>query len=606
MPGDLTCKITALNNAGFPPTPGQTKITTVAPISVAGEQPLYISSDNNISQTGVASKNFNRNGFNELIPFEQDDGIPSFPLKSLPQATQEFIYYAAETTQAPVDMVGSCVLGMFQIACRGRYPVKLPNGHIERPCFYIAPIAPPSERKSGVIDMLSRPLITFETDYNASRGGEVQQSRSEYKLLLGRIANAEQTAIKSKKTDERLIAERELQELNNELAEFESIEPLRLYGADVTPEKLASMLKSQNDVFALVSGEGGGLFENIGRYADKAGLEIYLNGYSGDRICVDRKSSDSVVIDRPTLNLIAPCQPAVINDLFSDEQKVGRGLLSRILFIKCASRVGSRKATTKPLDSRVAGNYNNLCEAMLSVDTSGFLEYDEGAFGVYASFFDEIEPQLTPDVGELSFMADWAGKLPGNMTRLAGLIHCVAAFENGNNPLDAPISAEEARSAVELAKYYLTHAKAVYMEQTEPESITHARYLWERIKSLKSLSFKKVDLTRKVQNKVNFDYPETLQRLIDNGYVRIEVLATGRGRPSETIFINPDAIGNSDLSDLSDFNREQGNKITLITQNAKLNIPSVLLSTTDEQGDQADGYVSMSDAEKNLIDSIFT
>jgi hypothetical protein len=401
----------------------------------------------------------------------------------------------------------------------------------------------------------------------------VSQNRSYLKLLQGRIASVEQQAIRAKKVDERLTAEHELQKLNAELAEFETAEPLRLFGADVTPEKLAAMLKAQSGTFALVSAEGGGLFENIGRYSDKGGLEIYLNGYSGDRVCVDRKNSDSVVIDRPTLSIIAPCQPSVTADLFSDRQKTGRGLLSRILFVKCPSRVGSRKATSKPLDERITSNYKNLCYGMLADSGKGDLAYDEGGFDVYASFFDEIEPQLTPDTGELSFMADWAGKLHGQMTRLAGLIHCIAAFEQGNNPLDTLINAEEARAAVELARYYLAHAKAVYTEQAEPLETENARYLWGRIKSLNSLSFKKVALTRKVQNKVDFEYADTLQFLIERGYICSQSISNGPGRPTEMIFVNPEAMKNSDLSDLIP---APDNKITLITQiTQNIKVPNV-------------------------------
>ena len=89
----------------------------------------------------------NQAGFAELASFEQSEPLPGFPLDVLPTVAREFIYAAAETVQAPVDMVGSCVLGVLQIACRGRYPVRLPNGHTERGCLYIAPIAPPSECK---------------------------------------------------------------------------------------------------------------------------------------------------------------------------------------------------------------------------------------------------------------------------------------------------------------------------------------------------------------------------------------------------------------------------------------------------------------------------
>jgi len=523
-------KLELLDSVGF----GQEISPTGANGEATGHSKGVYNTDSSIPQNQAENKNFQ-----ELMPFEQSEPLPTFPLYAIPIDTRQFFRAAAKTVQAPVDMVASCGLGVLEIACRGRYPIRLPNGHTERPCFYIAPIAPPSERKSGVIDIVFRPLIDYEIEYNNTHSGEVNQSKSELKLLQGRIDNVEKNVIKEKDANKRNIAMLELEELNAELAQFKPVEPLRLSGADVTPEKLAAMIKSQDGVFALVSAEGGGLFENIGRYSDKGGLEIYLNGYSGDRITIDRKTSDSIVIDRPTLNMIAPCQPTVIIDLFSDTQKSGRGLLSRILFVKCPSCVGSRKATSKPLDERIKSNYHNLCYAMIDADSSGNLEYDSGGFEVYRSFFDEIEPQLTPDIGELSFIADWAGKLHGQMTRFAGLIHCINAFEQGKNPLDTQINADEARAAVELAKYFLAHAKAVYMEQAEPPEITHARYLWGKIKSIKSIG--KRDLIRKTQGKQGFNLDESLTVLVERGYIRIEHSQTGTaGRPSETIIINPE------------------------------------------------------------------
>ena len=480
--------------------------------------------------------------FAEFTPFDLTESLPQFPIDSLTPGMREFALHAAETVQAPIDMIASCMLGALEIACQGRYPVRLPNKHIERPCLYIAPIAPPSERKSGVIEIITKPLVEFENEYNKKHGSEVNQNNSERKLLEGKIANAEHTAVKAKRKEERLIAEHELRELNEELAEFEEVHKKRLMGADVTPEKLAVMIQSQGGVFALVSAEGGGLFENIGRYSDKGGLEIYLNGYSGDRVCVDRKNSESIVLDCPMINIIAPCQPYVIKELFSDKQKSGRGLLSRILYVKCQSRAGSRNFASEPLDERVQKNYHDICRYMLLAESEGELAFDEQGLAECRAFFNEIEPQLEPDEGELAHMGDWAGKLPGNMTRLAGLIHCMDAFEKGRNPLDTPINAREARMAAELARFFLAHAKAVYSEQSEPESIKHARYLWERIKTTDSFTFHKRELQRKTQKKKNFDFPETLQRLIDRGYIRMALIpSSGRGRPVEMIYVNPEA-----------------------------------------------------------------
>jgi hypothetical protein len=480
-------------------------------------------------------------GFSEVIPLSTSDKLPEFPLEalvSLAPATNEFIKAATESVQAPTDLVGSCVLSALEIACRGRYPVQLPSGHIERPCFYIIPIAPPSERKSGVIDVVCRPLVDFELTYNKEHGGEINANKSAYRLLQAKLSAAESEIIRAKTSDDKNRAEKERIELSQRLAEFESIEPLRLFGADVTPEKLAVMLRSQKEIFALVSAEGGGIFENINRYSDKGGLEIYLNGYSGDRVCIDRKTTDSVVIERPTLSILAPCQPSVIDELFSDRQKSGRGLLSRMLFVKCRSRVGVRKAAVNAIPERVLTNYSNLVRSILTVQSGGELHFDEGGFKVYSDFFDAIEKQLTLGSGELEFMGEWAGKLPGQAIRLMGLVHCISAFEERRNPLETPINSYEASAGAYIAGYFLAHAKAVYTEQAEPFEIKNARYLWEKIKDLKSIS--KSDIIKKTRGKKFFDLDESLSVLVSHGYIRIDKTTNG-GRPNEKITINQNA-----------------------------------------------------------------
>jgi len=479
--------------------------------------------------------------FLEFVPLDIEAKLPEFPVNTLHPVARDFILSAVETVQAPIDLVASCVLGALSIACRGKYPVVLPNGHEERPCLYLIVIAPPSERKTGAFGIATQPLTDYEIEYNKLHAGAVNQSESEYNLLQGKIAKAEKQAVIAKSVESKMAAEHELRDLNNELAEFVRIVPLRLSGADVTPEKLACLLESQDSVFALVSDEGGGVFENIGRYNDKGELELYLKAYSGSRVIIDRKSSDSIIIDKPTLNILATCQPYVVKELFSDGQKTGRGLLTRMTFIKSSSLVGKRSVVLEPIDKNIEDNYRNLCFRMLESKIKGSLEFDDIGFDVYKSFHDEIESQLT---GELSDIAESAGKLHGLTTRLAGLLHCIESFAEGKDPLDTMINADQTRAAVELARYFLAHAKSVYTEQTEPQSISDARYLWERIKSIKSTNpIPKRELIRKTQGKKDFDLNNSLTLLSTRGYIKIVRGSSGKaGKPSETIFINPDAM----------------------------------------------------------------
>jgi hypothetical protein len=239
---------------------------------------------------------------------------------------------------------------------------------------------------------------------------------------------------------------------------------------------------------------------------------------------VDRKSGTAILLKRPTLNIIALCQPIVIENLFGDKEKNGRGLLSRILFVKCQSLVGQRKPTSSPIDSMIMKGYEDLCLSMLAAENGGELTLDDGGYAVYCRFFEEVEPLLTPDSGELSLMGDWAGKVCGTMTRLAGLIHCVNAFERGQNPAETPITAEEAESAVTLARFFLAHAKAIYIEQIEPQSEKDARYLLRRLKEKSPVS--RAEITRNVQHyrRGRFSLDDTLKVLEERGCILMETI----------------------------------------------------------------------------------
>jgi hypothetical protein len=389
-----------------------------------------------------------------------------------------------------------------------------------------------------------RPLDECAAAYNRANEAEIKTSRCCVNVLNGRISAAEKRAINALSDAELQKAKDEILSLNKELSKIEAVNPMKLTGADTTPEKLAEMMFTEKGSFSLISAEGGELFENIGRYSDKGGLEIYLKAYSGDAIRVDRKSGDSIAIDSPSLNIVAPCQSIVIEQLFRDKEKSGRGFLTRFLYVKCPTLAGGRSPDGKEIDDAVYGEYSKLVFTAINSEDKGELTLDADALAAYREFFNEIEPQLKPKIGELSFMSGWAEKLRGNMLRLAGLIHCVNCFNRGENPTGSQIDGEEAEASVKLAKFFLEHAKAVYVGQAEPERVTHAKYLWERIKSLNVPGITKSQICKATQNyrKSTFNLDESLSELVRRGYVRIETIYKGNAnKPTTIIHTNSDA-----------------------------------------------------------------
>jgi hypothetical protein len=164
---------------------------------------------------------------------------------------------------------------------------------------------------------------------------------------------------------------------------------------------------------------------------------------------------------------------------------------------------------------------------MLTAESSGDLAFDDGGYKVYCQFFTEVEPLLTPDTGELSSMGDWAGKICGTMARLAGLVHCINAFEHGQNPSETPITEKEAESAVTLARFFLAHAKAVYMEYVESQIEMDAKYLLRRIKEESPVSRSALGEKTRRYRIGKFELDDTLKLLEERGQVRIETIPSG-------------------------------------------------------------------------------
>ena len=92
-------------------------------------------------------------------------------------------------------------------------------------------------------------------------------------------------------------------------------------------EAVASLLAEQGRI-AVMSAEGG-MFETIaGRYSQGvANLDVYLKGFSGDTLRVDRKTRPPEYVKKPALTMALTVQPAVIKDLAVKPGFRGRGLL---------------------------------------------------------------------------------------------------------------------------------------------------------------------------------------------------------------------------------------------------------------------------------------
>lgn len=480
-------------------------------------------------------------GWEDPIPFGKYELEP-FPTDALPPDIAEYAAAVAENTQTPVDMAGTAALAFLAVCIQGKYNIEGKPGWVEPTNLFANIIASPSERKSAVLHAVVQPGDNYEVEYNQQNAARVEGSK-----MRRRILERKQKAIEDKIAKGQ-AEKAELENIAQEIADFEDVRPMQLYVDDITTEKLVSVMAGNRGRAALISSEGG-IFDTLaGIYTRNVNIDVMLKGYSGDTIRVDRIGRESECIMNPTLTILLMTQPKVISDVLSNPTFRGRGLTARFLYCLPTSAVGSRRFQSRPVPDVVYQRYEQKIVNLLKEEYPAHPEVitlSPEASALLTSFAEEIEPKMKTDYAEIT---DWAGKLVGNTLRIAGLL-CRASvyrtdFLDGTELLT--VSGETMANAIRLGRYFLSHALAVYDAIPEASMYRQANKILQMLKDRQLSGFSRRDAMRYCQT---FKRVEEIQPVLDfledYGYIAsLETKPTyGKGRPGLPKYVvNPTVL----------------------------------------------------------------
>ena len=464
------------------------------------------------------------------IPFDEYK-LPEFPIDALPSSIADYAIALAEHTQTPVDMAGTCGLSVCAVAIQGKYVIEPKPGWTEPPNLYELCIMPPSERKSAVENGMTMPLNRYEAEYNTQHAAEFEMSQVR-KRMLERQQKALEEQVSKGKADMP-----ELERVVKELAEFREKSPLKLYSDDITSEKLVSLMGENGGRAAIISTEGGIFDMMAGIYTRNVNIDVFLKGYSGDPIRVDRIGRKGESIMNPTLTMFLMVQPSVLSGLMQNKTFRGRGLTARFLYSMPASFVGRRRYRTEPIPDEIYQRYETRIRNLLQEEYPPVPEritLSEEADRMIEAFADELEPRLRDEYADIM---DWVGKLVGNTIRIVGLL-CRASVDRYDEFLDTReplvISAENMGNAIQLARYFLEHAKAAYSLMGADDTAKQCQYVLAAIKDNGLMQFKRRDIMRLCRSfKKAEELQPVLDHLIDYGYIAPDgkTAWSGKGRP---------------------------------------------------------------------------
>jgi hypothetical protein len=153
--------------------------------------------------------------------------------------------------------------------------------------------------------------------------------------------------------------------------------------------------------------------------------------------------------------------------------------------------VGSRLTgdDMPPLDQRTEREYINNMHVLLRAEPAEKegqiwkphkLILSPEAIQIKNKFEAEVEKMLGPE-GKLHCAADWGGKLVGNMTRVAALLHIAGQVNGPGIWMNKEITALEMQGAVDLGHKLIDHALKVFdLLDVNPE-LELTKYVLKRI-----------------------------------------------------------------------------------------------------------------------------
>lgn len=324
------------------------------------------------------------------------------------------------------------------------------------------------------------------------------------------------------------------------------MKPMKLYVDDITTEKLTSVLADNNGRAAILSTEGG-IFDTLaGAYSKTVNIDVMLKGYSGDSIRVDRIGRNSESIMNPALTVLLMVQPSVLSGLMQNGVFRGRGLTARFLYCIPASFVGKRKYRSRSVPDGVYREYEQCIRNLLEDECENgeeIITLSQEADALIEAFAERLEPELNRTYADI---VDWAGKLVGNIQRIAALL-CRSSVCRNHGFLAATdplvVDGETMKNSIRIGEYFMEHARAAFMLMGADPVISQSKKVMDVVTNNRMTEFTRRDLMRLCRNfKKAEDVQPVLTQLVDYGYIAPKENKdySGKGRPPAQIYlVNP-------------------------------------------------------------------
>jgi hypothetical protein len=452
----------------------------------------------------------------------------------------------ARATETPIELATLLGLSVVSASVARKVIVSPELGYVEPVNVYTAAGMESGNRKTAVLNHMTKPLMEFEKVECLRLTPEHDRIRSQQKTLDLRIESMRKKAARTANNSQIMA----------EIIELEASRPVvprlpRLWVQDITPERLAGIMAEQGERIAMFSDEGGVFDMLAGRYSQNIpNLDLFLQAHSGSPVRVDRtdRSRPPIQMQNPILTVGISPQPDVLRRLSDKPGFRGRGLLARFLYGLPTSRLGMRSLVPSPVPSRTEDAYGHGVERLLRLspplDACGAwqpwcLGFSSSAYQAWKEFQRTIE-NLMREGAKLHSIKDWASKLPGAAVRMSGVLHSVVC----DPAISSTIERETIERALNLATLLIDHALVVFNLMDRDPTIEDALKIlgWIRREHRRNFTVRECFCAQQSRFKKVDNMYAPLHLLEEHVYVRQGPREKVPYRPSEVWEVNPRAM----------------------------------------------------------------
>ncbi|KWT62886.1 hypothetical protein ADL21_06265 [Streptomyces albus subsp. albus] len=381
--------------------------------------------------------------------------LPPFPTDEL-GTLAPWVRAQSASLNVSEDLLGFAALGAVSTALGGRVRIHIKDGwEDENVCLYLLGLADSSARKTPALDAASAPLRQRIGELREELRPGVEQNEQLIRITEQEMAAAEREVAQGKKDKEEAHA---VLDTLRELREQPAL-PKALVG-DVTLEALGKVMGENGGRMGLLESEAGFFKACAGLYGNgRADITLVLKAYSGTGHEIDRVGRGHTWMPHTALTLTLIIQPGVVEHLEKDNPEFkSSGFLNRFLYALPAPMPPGTFDTPGVPAQTVQEHCNrirSLVDHVWTAETIRTMQLTQAARKRFAEFYNQVERDKV-DGGKLYDIGEWAGKLCGQIARLAA---CLTLYDNH---AATEIGEDAMTRALNLAPYLVAHARAAF------------------------------------------------------------------------------------------------------------------------------------------------